>query len=371
MKFIYVLVLFITATFSIANDIAVQGTGYGISENEALTRAKQEALSRGIGQTLISSTEVENYMVKKDLIISETMGHIKSVKVLEKVKGEDGAFKITVQAIVSKGDLRKDLAKYAILLKTIDNPKVAIMINETYNEKKVEEGAGEVTLIKFLRERSFDIVDPNQVLRFSESKEGQLALGGDPEALSKIGKNLNADVVIVGSVESQETDLSDNSYFKDSGMKSSASLVRLKAFEVSTRSILATGKSEASTVHPNPKVAAQKAGAKAFKKVLEKEDGFFDDLISSWQKQANNGKKYHVDFSGVSSFSEVGAIKKTVSKYGTEVKQMGYADGVLKLEFSFSGSIEDLGMRIESSKVNEKALKIKSFNHSHVEVLIK
>ncbi len=350
-----------------AQDLAVQGTGYGLTENEALTKAKQDALANGIGQSLLSQTEVENFMVKKDLIITETLGNIKKYKVLESVKGEDGAYKVTIQAEVSKSAIRADLSRLKILNETLQNPRVAILVTDSYGGKQRKSSGFETELIRFFRSRSFEVVDPNQVLRFAESKEGQQALGGDPEALAKLGAHLNADVLITGSAESEETDLSGNSYFENTGMKSSASRISLKAFEVASRSILAVGNEEASMVHPNPQVAAEKASLKALKKTLEDEKGFFNQLVESWQKQANNGKLLQVAILGIENYGDLGKIRSQIEALGEKANQRSFSEGILEMDLTFTGSADDLAVQLESVQLPKGKFKVTKVLSGRVE----
>ncbi len=354
------LIIFLTLCISFvwAEDITVEGTGWGASENEATMQAKREALAAGIGQMLISQTEVENFMVKKDQIITQTMGNVKSFKVLSKKKGPDGAWEVKISATVSKDGIAEDLAALMILKDAVGNPRIAILIQET-NMDNTDPSANkaETLLIDFFKGKRFEVVDPSYALKFRESKEGASAMAGDPTIAARLGQQLNAEVIIVGKVISKASDVSHMKAFANSSMKSASANISLKAINVSSREIMAAKNIDAPAIHVNQHTAGNKAIEKAVKKlVTPKKNGkatFFDALIESWRKAANDGKVFRITVEGVKNYKLNKAVKKVLSNgIGEQFKARSFKKPRLKADLTFVGSTDDLCEKLDGLKVN-------------------
>ncbi|NLB63888.1 MAG: hypothetical protein GX801_07265 [Fibrobacter sp.] len=155
-KFVFVILCFWAGAFAQSKEIIVESVGFGVSQNDAITQAKREALAKGIGQMLTSQTEVENFMVKRDVILTETMGHVKNFKVLKESQGSDGAWEVHIKASVSEEGLAKDLAALKILMQTLGNPRIAFLVKETVmgNADPSAQNA-EAMLLEFLKPKIF------------------------------------------------------------------------------------------------------------------------------------------------------------------------------------------------------------------------
>lgn len=79
---LWLLLALIPALSFAQGDIAVESEGYGVSPEDALLAAKREALQKGIGTLLISETEIENFALKRDMVLSRTIGAVRSYKIL-------------------------------------------------------------------------------------------------------------------------------------------------------------------------------------------------------------------------------------------------------------------------------------------------
>lgn len=355
-----------------AQDITIEATGYGVNKNDALTQAKREALAQGIGQMLTSQTEVENFMVKRDVILTQTSGHVKSFTVLKELQGPDGAWEVKVRAVVAKDGLAKDLAALKILMQTIGNPRVAVLITET----NIDNGAptankAESALLDFLKSKDFRVVDPSQALRFRESPDGVKAIGGDPDAAAKLGAMLNAEVVIVGSAVAKEADVSNIPAFAKSGMKSASATISLKAFNVSNREILAAKSMNAAMPNINVYTAGNNAIDKSMKSLLTEKNGFFDALVDSWRKSANDGGTFNVVISGVNDFSAAKAVKTALAVAAPNFQQRAFNKPTLELDITRSGTVEDLAEALDGLKVGNQKLAVEGVQGNNLKVLLK
>jgi hypothetical protein len=108
----------------------VEARGFGIQRDDAIQDALRAAISQAVGVSLASETEVENFMIVKDAISSNTSGYIESYDIVDEVKSLDG-FEITVSANVSLSPVKAD-AK--LLMKQIGGVRFLAM----YDQRKVD-----------------------------------------------------------------------------------------------------------------------------------------------------------------------------------------------------------------------------------------
>ena len=108
------------------NDITVQAEGFGISKKDALLQAKRNAVEKGIGTILISHTEINNFELQKDIILSRTIGSVKQYDILKEDTESDGSIFIRINALVSLASIKADLAALKILLESMDKPRMMV-----------------------------------------------------------------------------------------------------------------------------------------------------------------------------------------------------------------------------------------------------
>jgi len=367
---LFLLLVLACAGLALAQDVSIEATGYGVTKNDALTQAKREALAQGIGQMLTSQTEVENFMVKKDVILTQTMGHVKSYTTLKETQGPDGAWEVRVKAVVSKEGLSKDLAALKILMQTIGNPRVAVLITET-NVDGLSASRAETILLDSLKAKGFKLVDANQALRFRESADGVKAIGGDPDAAIKLGSKLNAEVIIVGTVVAHEADVSKIPALANSGMKSANATLSLKAFDVSTRTILSAKSTSQPAANINVAAAGNMAIERAVVNLLSAKGAFLDDLIESWRKAANDGSAFTVNINGVNDFATLKAVKAALTTATANYEQRGFNKPVLELEITRAGKAEDLAEALDGLKVGSQKLHVENIQGNILTVHLK
>ncbi|MBD3322174.1 MAG: hypothetical protein GF350_13835, partial [Chitinivibrionales bacterium] len=95
--------------FGQEEDIIAEGFGQGINRQEALMAAKRNAVEKGIGMILLSQTEIENFQLKRDQIITKTIGAVKSYDIISETKSSDNLFEIKIKAVLSRTTMHSDL----------------------------------------------------------------------------------------------------------------------------------------------------------------------------------------------------------------------------------------------------------------------
>jgi hypothetical protein len=247
-----------TTVYGQNEDVVAEGNGLGSNESEALMAAKRDAVEKGIGMVLLSQTEIENFQLKRDMVVTKTIGSVKNYEVLSKSKTTDGLFEIKIRATLSRSTMRSDLASFQILLESMDKPKVMVVIKENnIGNTEPSNKAAENALIKTLKSPyDFELVDPSTVEQIKSSQQKMAELAGDAAGAAAIGAASGAEVIITGDAISRVAEeISQNL----GGMKSVQADVTLRAINCTNGRIIASGDGHGAKVHISPNTAGTMA----------------------------------------------------------------------------------------------------------------
>ncbi len=329
-------------------DKTVTAEGNGASRQEALLQAKRAAIEEGIGVVLSSQTEVENFLLKKDQVISRSFGAVRSfTSIKEEQKGDTWYIKIS--AVVSLDSITADLMALKILLVSMDKPRTMVLIQE--------EGGQNVatTIIDYLQEKGFDLVDPAQAAALMAKDDPFIrkAVEGDPVAAAKLGADNGAEYVVVGSVGKS---LLANEVVNNTGMKSGQANLTVKVVNCSNGRIVATKSATGAAVHIADDIATAKAAVKAATNLMDKK--LFEAIVTSFQDTLNNGATFEVIISGVKSYGQQKSAAKVLedAEGVVSVTKRRFGGGKLELSVLFKGSAETFCDHIDSKAVDESKL---------------
>jgi hypothetical protein len=341
-----------------SGDKTVTVEGVGANKQEALLQAKRAAVEEGIGVILTSQTEVENFMMKKDKVITQSVGAVRSYDVLkEEQKG--GAWHVKIKAVVSLDSITADLMALKILLAAMDKPRTMVLIQE-------EGGTNaESTVVDFLQKKGFDLVDPAQAAALMSKDDPFIrrAIEGDPVAAAKLGAENGAEYVVVGSVKKS---VLAGEVVKDTGMKSGQANLTLKVVNCSNGRIVATKSASAAAVHIADGTAMAQAATKAATSLMDKK--LFEAMITSFQDTLNNGATYEVVISGVKSYSQQKSAARILedTEGVVSVSKRAFGGGKLELTVLFKGNAESLCDRVDSKPVDEAKLLVTNITGNRI-----
>jgi len=332
-----------------SEDIEVVAQGMAGDKKAALLQAKRAAIEDGLGVVITSETEVRNFTVMKDKILSRTEGAVKKYEILDEKIESDGLYTIEIRAVVSLASITKDLNALGILLESMDKPRVMVVIDEKINGKRTTNC--ETEIVDKLLEYKFNMVDPSTVAALFDAGDDVMekASSGDKNAAVKIGTANGAEVIIVGNVK---TSLAEPVY----GMKSSRADISVQAIVCATGKIIASKNVQAAGAHISEDSAKAESIRKAAGKVIEntKTDkgitSLFDKIIGAWQEMTNNGMPIRFIVQNVRDFKTVRAIKKMIETLNDDVvsvTQRGWNKPHLELEVIFKGSSETFSENID------------------------
>ncbi len=361
--------LFLCSAYSQNQDSFVtEGIGFGMNRNEALIAAKRDAVEKGIGTVLISQTEIENFMLKRDQIITKTTGNVKKYEIIKEAKTPEGGLEIKIKAWLSKSSMRDDLAAFQILLESMDKPKVMVIIDENnIGDHLPTNQTSETALIKFLKDPyGFELVDPSVVATIKSSKQQMALLDGNVAEAASIGAQYGAEVVILGTAISRKA---ENMTVNLGGMTSVQGEVSLRAINCSNGRIIATENGRAAKVHINPMIAGNQAIEKASDAACGK---LIDAIMKDWSNQLNNGVSLNVSVSNVGTFKAKNAIVAAIGAMaGVSAARERSWDGkskMLKVDVQYKGNANGFGTRADGAKVNAGTLAVTGLNGSDIEL---
>lgn len=346
-------------------DIIVESDGFGISKKDALLKAKREAVEIGIGTILYSQTEIKNFELMKDVILTRTVGSVKKYDILHQEKKPDNTFYVKIQAVVSLASIKADLAALKILLESMDKPRIMVVIREK-NGKNAESA-----IIDYLTEKGFDLVDPATVAALMKKNDQLIrrAAEGDPAAAAKIGVSNGAEYILVGKVSKSLG--GSNALLKESGLVSGQATITAKAVNCSNGKIIASKSTHSAAAHISEKTARDLAAEKAGKKLMDEE--FFEVIISSFQNAINNGIPLDVTIKPVNIFKTQKAIRQILGNISNVVSviKRSFGKGQLKLTVLYKGNADSFSEAVDGKSFQGKKLSVINIEGSRVVILLK
>jgi hypothetical protein len=300
---------------------------------------------------LLSKSEIENFQLKRDIVITKTIGAVSQYQIISETKNTDGTITIKIKATLSKSSMRQDLAAFNILIETMDKPRVMVIIDETnVGSKSPSNQAAEITILNFLKDPyGFDLIDQSVALSIKSSKQQMAELNGDLKAAAAIGNQYGAEVLITGSALSSKAEgISQNL----GGMVSVQADITLKAINCTNGRIIGSAGEHAAKVHISP----QTAGTQAISKAAEKAIGsLLDAIIKEWQGQVNNGLPISVTINKVTIFRQKKAIIATLNTLSgiTTVRERSWnsTSAELILDIVYKGTTDGFCTKIDGYKL--------------------
>ncbi|MBN1757214.1 MAG: hypothetical protein JW863_02785 [Chitinispirillaceae bacterium] len=347
----FLTVLLVNSFIFAQDDLTTEGTGIGVNRDEALMAAKRDAVEKGIGMVLLSQTEIENFQLKRDIVVTKTIGTVSKYEIISETRNSDATIEIKIRAQLSKSAMRQDLAAFNILIESMDKPRVMVLIDENnIGTSEPANQAAETAILSFLKDPyDFNLVDKNVSLSIKSSRQKMADLNGNPAAAAAIGLQNGAEVLITGTATSKVAEgISQNL----GGMVSVQADVTLKAINCNTGAIAGSAAEHAARVHISPQTAGNQAIAKAAQKAAGK---LLDMIIKNWQNQVNNGLSISVTVNEVKIFRQKNAVITTLTGMSgvSAVRERSWdaTSAQLQLEVVYKGNTNGFCTKVDGFKL--------------------
>jgi hypothetical protein len=349
------------------NEVTVVGES-GVSFNDALRQAQREAVQRVAGVFIRSETEVENFNVKKDKILSRAEGYITRFKYLEKKKIQDTFF-IKIKATVSKDKIKDDLIALKILLESLERPKLMVLIEEEslgFDTKGMRIAETEINSI--LNKKGFELVDKTQLEAAREKDKQRQALAGDINAAKYLGLMFGAQYVILGKSVVQDA----GEVIKGTNLRSIQATLQSKIVNTQTGLLLGSVVKNGVASHISTLTGASMAARKAAESAVE---GYIVDAITkSFQDYLNQGIFIKIYVNGVKSFKIYRKVTKAFEPMPkvSSIKKEGWnkASGLLVLNLRYKGTVEELADTLDGRGIGQAKLEVEDLAPSRLDLVL-
>ncbi|MBP8985141.1 MAG: flagellar assembly protein T N-terminal domain-containing protein [Syntrophobacterales bacterium] len=329
-----------------------------VARDKAIDNAQREAVEKAVGVMVSSFTEVENYQVKIDQILSESRGFINTYKVLDE-KREDNQYRVTIEADVSVNRLKDKLEAVNLILSRKSRPRLMVLIVQGEKRDEVAESA----MIKHFLAQGFKLVETKDVNR-ELGRYNLTVVADDAAAASKLGSRYGAEVLVVGRTEAS------TSRFTVNGVEMRFNKVDLsaRAVKVDTAEVIATDSEIRSG--PGMEDALKSMTVEASDKLARK---LTDQLVNRWSYELTNTTTIKLIASGLRSYRDLVKFKELITnevKGVKEVNQREYRNGHVEIDLEVRGNVHGVADDIAALRINGKAVRVQGISQNTIKVRV-
>ncbi len=287
------------------NTKPVEVTGVGISRDDALQDALRAAVGKAVGVYVTSETTVENFMVVKDAVSTNSRGYIKSYEVLKEIPFPD-RHEVTIKALVSLDPLEADVQ---MLTNQIGGVRFLVI----YDDRKVNDN--EKDLYNYTVEKVNNYLASNNYryienTRYKELRREASNIMQDTDTSSltyvqQLGLLAGAEFIIYIS----KIHINSRSEAFDTRTASQI-IVEIKTYDNCTAEGLGTVMLKSEWNSSPDKKASQIQGIdQAIKKDLKLLMASFNNYIGNW---VNSGIPYELRFYQVGTFRDFRTLRTKI-----------------------------------------------------------
>ena len=190
--------------------VMVKVKGYGaiidgdriMAKELALKDAYANAIAQGCGIKLVRETQVENYQLVRDEILTESVGYVTSYEIVDENPDSELGYEVTVDASVSQQPI-SDLDKLQLMVKyLLAEPRIAILVEGELGGEELTKARATVIsgqIAKRLQEAGFTVIDAQAV----EEKKKEIAETLSKEDAARLASMLDANVTVRASLVSE------------------------------------------------------------------------------------------------------------------------------------------------------------------------
>jgi hypothetical protein len=345
---------------------AIQGNARDIARDAALEDAQKRAVEQAVGILIDSQTQVENFQLISDKILSQTKGYIKRYTIVGETV-DSQLLRVRINAEVSLEKLTDDLTGIGILLGQMHKPRTIVMIAEQNIGKEwhawwwgyhgahgaeTELDVVDNTFTDLFTQKGFEFIDhaiAAKELRISKAYKIQDLTVTQAKT---IGREVDAEVVIIGKA------LSKLYGEVGGGMKSVQADISVKAVRTDTGQVIAAVTAHGAGVH----ITDETAGVQALKKAAQTAaEEMMDKILTVYAREAGSTRSVNITITGLSKAQFV-KFKNVLRNQVRGIKDLH--------ERSFNGSTAKISVDSKmSAQVLSDELSLRDFGTFGVEIV--
>ncbi len=335
-----------TKTVTAEGVAVIQGGARDIARDQAIEDAQKRAVEQAIGILIDSQTQVENYQLISDKILSQTKGYIKRYSIAGETV-EDTLLRVTINAEVSLGQLSDDLSGIGILLGQMHRPRTMIMIAEQnighewyawwwgYHGQQTDIGVVENTFVDVFTQKGFEFIDHQTAANEIKVTAAYKVQDLTADQARTLGNQADAEVVIVGkAVAKPYGDIGG-------GMKSVQADLSVKAIRTDTGQILASATTHGAAVH----ITEETAGIEALKKAAnDAAQQMLEKILAVYSREAGGTKSVNITVNGLTKtqFVKFKDVLKNQVRSIKDIHERSFSGTTARLSVDAKGSAQSI-----------------------------
>jgi hypothetical protein len=331
----------------------IHGGAVDIARDKAIENAQRNAVEEKVGVMITSFSEVENFQIKMDQILSESKGFINTYTVVSEERAGD-TYKVTIEADVGVGRLKDRMAAIDLIMARKSKPRLMML----FSEQAQKDAVAEASMTKYFISQGFKLVDVGAVKR-TKGYERLQSLSSDRKELSQMARRYGAEVIILGKVEIT------TKAFKigDVEVSSNEVIVSAKVVNGDTGEVIAT---DSKTRKGDIKVTTEEAAKDLAKEMKEQ-------ILERWSSELTNMATVKLVVYGLNSYRELSRFKELLAAEVKGFKQMhqrSYANGEVELDVEIKGNAQSLADDVAAMTLNKRKVKILEITQNRIEVRV-
>lgn len=352
--------LLITTTHPYADDkvrtrgmATIHQGAIDVARDKAIENALRNAVEEKAGVLIKSYTEVENFTVTMDQILSESKGFVNNYRIISEGK-ENDTYKVLIEAEIGAGKLKERMDAIALVLARKSKPRLMVIINGDAQKA----GTVEATMIKHFMSQGFKVVDPKAIK--ASARKTTHNVGDNPGALTNIAREYGAEVIIIGHLEVV------NRPFKlgDIEIMSSEVTVSGKALSGDTGDVITTGtKSKKGELK-----AATEEASRELAKLMS------NNILETWSQELSNVQTVKLLIFGINTYGDLAAVKELLGMKVKGVKQIhqrSYTEGQVEFDLEVRGNTQQVADDLEAINYNGRKITVKGITANRIEAHLK
>ncbi|MDQ6992560.1 MAG: hypothetical protein Q9M31_03740, partial [Mariprofundus sp.] len=273
--------------FVFANEATIAASGNGLSKAEAMRDMKRNAVEQALGSLVKSSTVVENFEVKHDKILTMSEGFVKKVSDLEETHHADSGWSVKAVLTLSTESIKNEMMALKMLQIDAEMPRVAVITEEYLNGENKGLKLTETNIIKLLRAKQFNLIDPEQVKLIRSNSIDRALIEGNNKWIQLIKTQLNADFVVIAKTRCTSSLIMEGVMMKTHQVTSS-----VKVMNAGTGALIAADTTTGKAAHISEQVGCEQAIGSAISSLFN--EHLTDQMIHTLSDNLNNGMKIHL-----------------------------------------------------------------------------
>lgn len=334
----------VTVTKKGDNLVEVTAIGQGMSKEAAELDAKRKAIEYGAGADIFSHSEVKDYALVKDSVISRAAGFLQGYEVLSCKEDDDGVFNVKIRATVSVKGIEDVWGAVQVLLKEKGRPKIMVFVSEKVDGVPAELSTVQTKIEGLLLKSGFALVDQKQMKEIDKKDLAAAVSEDKPDRAQAIAKRFGAQLFITGSVD---TVIGEAKHVQGVPIYTYGAKGNIRSFQTDDGKLLASENANEMSADRMKNVAGDKALAALGDKIGPVVQW---DILRLWQDAFTGGGEVSLKVENVTFRQKRELVKllKTI-KGVQEVNEDQYANNVVELKIQTTLSAKTLANTIDET----------------------